>query len=384
VSRFSFRRPSPALLVAFVALFVALGGGGALAASKLIVHSDNIANGAVTNHKLADGSVGIHKLKSPLKAALAKVASGRGIVGTQGPQGPQGAQGATGATGGTGTQGAKGDTGATGAQGPKGDTGAVGPQGAPGKSVADETTNVVYSNIPATFPDSFASEAYEATQKSEIGGAVHLAAGSRTNPLVSVALDSYACENAANNTCTTTPGAVFSTPVTLNIYSVNADGSVGPQITTLTNTFQIPYRPSADPACTGGQAGDYVGKDTNCHANIAYKATFDLGGSHVTLPDKIIVGVALNTTDYGYQPTHDTTALGYDSLNFGLVDNATPPSVGTQPFPTSLYFTDATNTEDANSTLNVFSQDKDDSGNFATGTTANSYYQPAISVSTTG
>jgi hypothetical protein len=135
VSRLSFRRPSPALLVAFVALFVALGGGGALAASKLIVHSDNIANGAVTNHKLADGSVGIHKLKSPLKAALAKVASGRGIVGTQGPQGPQGATGATGATGSTGatgatgTQGPKGDTGTTGA---KGDTGATGPAGVAG------------------------------------------------------------------------------------------------------------------------------------------------------------------------------------------------------------------------------------------------------------
>jgi hypothetical protein len=134
VSRFSFRRPSPALLVAFVALFVALGGGGALAASKLIIHTDNIANGAVTNHKLAAGSVGLHKLNTHVRSALSKI-TGRGIVGqqgaqgAQGAQGPQGPQGATGATGATGAQGAKGDAGATGAQGPKGDTGATGDTG---------------------------------------------------------------------------------------------------------------------------------------------------------------------------------------------------------------------------------------------------------------
>jgi hypothetical protein len=140
VSRFSFRRPSPALLVAFVALFVALGGGGALAASKLIVNTDNIANGAVTNHKLATGSIGLGKLNVHVRSALAKV-GGRGIVGqqglqgaqgAQGPQGPQGATGAIGATGATGAQGAKGDTGATGVQGAKGDTGNTGNTGAQG------------------------------------------------------------------------------------------------------------------------------------------------------------------------------------------------------------------------------------------------------------
>jgi hypothetical protein len=141
VSRFSFRRPSPALLVAFVALFVALGGGGALAASKLIIHTDNIANGAVTNHKLAAGSIGLGKLNTHVRSALSKV-GGRGIVGQQGPQGaqgaqgPQGPQGATGAIGATGAQGAKGDNGATGTQGPKGDTGAAGNTGAAGATGA--------------------------------------------------------------------------------------------------------------------------------------------------------------------------------------------------------------------------------------------------------
>jgi Collagen triple helix repeat (20 copies) len=130
VSRVKIRRPSPALLVAVIALFVALGGGAATAATKLLIHSGDIADGAVTNHKLANRSVGIHKLKIPLRAALAKAASApRGVVGAQGPQGATGPQGPQGAQGAQGAQGPKGDTGA---QGAKGDTGPAGAQGGRG------------------------------------------------------------------------------------------------------------------------------------------------------------------------------------------------------------------------------------------------------------
>jgi hypothetical protein len=137
VSRLKVRRPSPALLVAIIAVFVALGGGGALAASKLIVHTDDIANGAVTGRKLAAGAVGLKKLNTPLRAAIAK-AGARGVVGQQGPTGPQGTQGPQGppgpqgSTGATGATGAKGDAGPQGAQGQQGQAGAQGQQGQPG------------------------------------------------------------------------------------------------------------------------------------------------------------------------------------------------------------------------------------------------------------
>jgi hypothetical protein len=52
-------RPSPALIVAFVALFAAMGGIG-YATTKLkpnIVKAKNIHSGAVTSDKLADGAV---------------------------------------------------------------------------------------------------------------------------------------------------------------------------------------------------------------------------------------------------------------------------------------------------------------------------------------
>ena len=127
MSRLKSFRPSPALAVSIVALVVAMGGS-AVAATTLLIHTKDIANGAVTtgklhngsvtNHKLANGSVGLNKLNLKLKNELNTAATPRGIV-----TGPQGAKGDT------GSQGPKGDTGS---QGPKGDTGATGPQGPAG------------------------------------------------------------------------------------------------------------------------------------------------------------------------------------------------------------------------------------------------------------
>jgi len=61
VSRFKDRLPSPAIVVALVALFVAMSGS-AVAATTLLVHTGNIANGAVTGSKIANGAVSMNKL----------------------------------------------------------------------------------------------------------------------------------------------------------------------------------------------------------------------------------------------------------------------------------------------------------------------------------
>lgn len=69
MSRLKDRMPSPALVIALVALFVALSGS-AVAATTFLVHTDNIANGAVTRAKLA----------RTVQAALTKAGEPRGTV----------------------------------------------------------------------------------------------------------------------------------------------------------------------------------------------------------------------------------------------------------------------------------------------------------------
>ena len=67
-------RPTPALVVAFVALFAAMGGFG-YAAVKMkpnSVRSKNIRNGAVTTDKIADGAVTTPKLAADAVAPNAE------------------------------------------------------------------------------------------------------------------------------------------------------------------------------------------------------------------------------------------------------------------------------------------------------------------------
>ncbi len=112
MSRFKFHRPSPALAVSLVALFVALGGS-AVAATTLLIHTKNIANGAVTNHKLANGAVGLAKLNTQVRSALTSAGTGRGIVGSTGGNGAAGSNGSKGSNGSNGRDGRDGANPAT-------------------------------------------------------------------------------------------------------------------------------------------------------------------------------------------------------------------------------------------------------------------------------
>jgi len=108
VSRFKDRLPSPAIVVALVALFVAMSGS-AVAATTLLVHTGNIANGAVTGSKIANGAVGMNKLARTVLVALARSGEPRGTVsGAEGPAGSQGPQGAPGQDGQNGQNGQNG------------------------------------------------------------------------------------------------------------------------------------------------------------------------------------------------------------------------------------------------------------------------------------
>jgi Collagen triple helix repeat (20 copies) len=117
------KRPSGALVVACVALFVSLSGG-AYAATTFIVPASSVGSRQIKN-----GAVTRSKLSPWVNQMLTEVATGH----IKGLQGSNGGTGATGATGATGPAGATGKTGATGASGAQGPQGAQGPAGQNGE-----------------------------------------------------------------------------------------------------------------------------------------------------------------------------------------------------------------------------------------------------------
>ena len=88
------RRPSPAMLVALLSLFVALGGSSyaALKLPKASVGPKQLKKNSVTSPKVKPGTLLLSDFKRSHRASL------RGSQGVQGPQGLQGAAGATNVT----------------------------------------------------------------------------------------------------------------------------------------------------------------------------------------------------------------------------------------------------------------------------------------------
>ena len=88
------RRPSPAMVVACLALLVALGGTGMAAATQLArnsVGTPQLKDGAVSNAKIKNNAVNSTKVaaRSLLRSDFAPGQLPAGPVGPQGPQAQQ-------------------------------------------------------------------------------------------------------------------------------------------------------------------------------------------------------------------------------------------------------------------------------------------------------
>ena len=168
------------------------------------------------------------------------------------------------------------------------------------------------SNLPSVGPEAYAFN--------EFGNQITLAGTARSLKSVTVTLSSWACVSGSWNTsdCSTPSGATFSQPITLNIYNASTDGGLtaGSLITTATQTFSVPYRPSASPKCTAlGFPGKWYSTGTKtCFNGLADDVTFNFSG--LTLPDTVVYGIVYNTRDFGPSPRGVTGP--YDSLNIAL------------------------------------------------------------------
>ena len=199
--------------------------------------------------------------------------------------------------------------------------------------LAAAQSQVVYDSTPNPLPGNVVSEGPEAYAFNELGDAFHLASpSSGTLGQVTVILSSWACQsgNWHSGNCVTTPGAAFSEPITINVYAVGPGPSVGGLLATTTQTFNVPYRPSADPVCGNDTAYGftfptqwYDSNDKTCYHGLAVPIAVDFTSQHVSpLPADIIVTVAFNTTHYGYSPIGQSApcfaasaGCPYDALN---------------------------------------------------------------------
>jgi hypothetical protein len=205
-------------------------------------------------------------------------------------------------------------------------------------------SSVIYNSTVSPLKGNMVSQAFEATSTSEFGDGITFASGTnRQLTNVVVTMSSWGCVTGSWHTsdCVTPAGDTFNEEITLNIYDPE---ELAVPIAHATQTFAIPYRPSASPRCTGdptqgGHAGKWWDPSLKaCFNGMATNVTFSFSG--ITVPDAIVYGIAYNTTHYGSDPIEDSSGCpaggcGYDSLNVALSEVA--PTVGTDVSTADAY-----------------------------------------------
>ena len=223
----------------------------------------------------------------------------------------------------------------------------------PGRA-ADADGARIYDSIPSPYPGNFPSIGFQARSTDEFGDHIQFAGTERDLSSVVVSMANWACGNdftlvggvwvpkVGSAPCTTdvTTGAGYDHPITLNLYAVDHSGGtpqVGALLASKTQTFFIPFRPSADlvncSAAPNNGTQWYSVVDGKCYNGYAFNIEFDFAALNVTLPDEIIFGVAYNTYTHGAVPINLNGP--YSSLNVSVTTDA--PTVGTDAERTAIF-----------------------------------------------
>jgi hypothetical protein len=218
-------------------------------------------------------------------------------------------------------------------------------------TAASASAMAIYNNLPKPAPGDLVSQSFEATGTSEWGGQVEFkSAGKPKRVLSSVTLgmSSYACQTGSGLTCASGKMAKFKLPITLNVYAVNPANQepVQPALASVTQEFEIPYRPSASALCPVTSEG--VGWGAECKIGRLHEITFAVPGA-VTVANTAIVAVAFNTENYGAAPTgkpgpenslnvatNATYSYNETAKEFEL-GSGPAPSIGADPLPSDAY-----------------------------------------------
>jgi hypothetical protein len=180
--------------------------------------------------------------------------------------------------------------------------------------------STVYDNTPTNQHENLPSLGFAATASTEFGSLIDLTGTNRSNAKVTVDMSVWSCQTGGWSTgdCATTPGATFTVPVTLNVYSVSAGDEPGGRIRSVTTTQTLSYRPSGNCELEGVPNSGFTNSANGgkCEHGSLEPISFDLSGS--VLPDEVIVSVAFDPAE----------SAGTEALNVALTG---PPSVGADP-----------------------------------------------------
>lgn len=177
------------------------------------------------------------------------------------------------------------------------------------------------ANVPSLGPEAYAFD--------QLGNAVTFAGSARNLTSVTVGLSSWACYSGGWSTgdCSTPSGATFPQAITFNIY--DSTGTI--VLASSTQTFAIPYRPSASPKCGDGRW--YSPSQKTCFNGFYNEVTFNFSG--VSLPNDVVYGISYNTNTAGPAPTG--VAGPADSLNIALVNEPGDVTAGRNTTPGTLW-----------------------------------------------
>jgi hypothetical protein len=159
-------------------------------------------------------------------------------------------------------------------------------------SAMSARADIVYDNIPSSLADNYPSLGYQATQTDEFGDRISLTNGGLLNN-VTFTLSSWARSEDYNNATS------WAQDLTLNVYSAGSGNLPGTLLGTITQNFNILFRP------TGWTAN-----------GLAQNVTFNTSSLGLLVPTDIVIGLAFNTQSYGTNPIG--TNGPWNSLNFAV------------------------------------------------------------------
>jgi hypothetical protein len=213
---------------------------------------------------------------------------------------------------------------------------AVGAAVGPVTVAGAKSSGALYNSTVSPLPGNLPSLGFQATQTAQFGNEIKLTKAGHVTSVV-VTMSSWGCQSGGGTTCTTAKGATFPVSITLNLFQKPSQTTVSPVvpgslITSVTKTFNIPFRPSASPSCSGGGWGP------SCFNGFANNIKFSLDRS---VPQTLVFGIVYNTSQYGPAPNGCDLVVGancpIDSLNVGLT-TVVAPSKGSDVFPGTAFW----------------------------------------------